>query len=615
MFFQRGKIRTLAAVTMLASSMSVIGATQHTLQNTLVVGSSGYDMAHAASFDNQGNLYYAGHAGPNADLDPTAGTDIRPSTADSVDIMLTKMNADGSYAWSRFLGNSGFDRGSSLVTDNNGNVYLAGQFSGSLDFNPGGVADVHTSANSGTEYDIFLTKINADGSYGWTRVLGGYFYIYGRSIDVDSKGNVYVAASFSIPQDFALEGAGDLRTPVANSADIALSKINADGSYAWTYTMGSNGYDMGHSVTVDRNDNVYFAGHFVGTVDLDPTINEANFTSDNNSADVFIMKFDANDNYQWTRTFGGPAWDGPYEIDSDDAGNIYLSGLFAGTSDLDPTTGIDLHSAIGPVDIYVNKLNADGTFAWAQTLGEASSFYYNVVNWGTAMTVDGAGNVFVSRCFVDSMDFDPTTAVDLRTSMGATDIFVTQLNSDGSYGWTHTMGGASDDCANSVAVSKLGQLAVLGNYTGTVDFNPAVGEVATSQGGMDMFISLFKAPVETLDVSVNRVKYEADDGQLSIRTKFTFDGLFDATDTISASINGVTLASASYADFVATDTNKMVFDNDIFKIKINFDKNKIKFEQTGTDLAQYDLDSGVSITVSIGSTNATTVFTGNVIYD
>lgn len=290
---------------MLVSTVTDVGAAEYTYEKTLTIGSAGYDMGHALAYDDAGNLYYAGHVASGADVDPTSGSDVRITAGDSVDMLLTKMNADGSYAWSRVLGGAGFDRGSSLVVDHNGNVYLAGQFSGAVDFNPGGAPDVHTSANNGLEYDIFLTKIDAEGGYAWTRVLGGYFYIFGRTIDVDSKGNVFVAAAYSITQDFELEGGGDIRTPVNGSNDIVLTKINADGSYAWTYTLGSDGYDMGHSVAVDANDNVYFTGHFVGTVDLDPTQNVKNFTSIGNSSDVFIIKFDANDTYQWTKTFGG----------------------------------------------------------------------------------------------------------------------------------------------------------------------------------------------------------------------------------------------------------------------------------------------------------------------
>lgn len=113
------------------------------------------------------------------------------------------------------------------------------------------------------------------------------------------------------------------------------------------------------------------------------------------------------------------------------------------------------------------------------------------------MSVDAAGNVLVSRCFVQNMDFDPSAAEDLRTSAGLEDIFVTQINSDGGYGWTYTMGGASSDCANAVVSSPSGDVAVTGNFTGTADFNPTGGgDTATALGGMDIFVSTFKVATQ-----------------------------------------------------------------------------------------------------------------------
>ena len=609
----KNNINALIGLGLLLNTPPVLAATNYNYDRTLTINGTGYDMGHAVAYDKAGNLYYAGHISSGTDVDPTAGVDVRSTTNDSVDILLTKINADGSYAWSRTLGGNYFDRGSSLVTDNAGNVYLAGNFSGAVDFNPGGTADVHTSANNGFEYDNFVTRINADGSYGWTRVLGGYFYIYGRTIDVDSKGNVYVAGAFSIPQDFALEGTGDIRTPVGGD-DIFLSKLNADGSYAWTYTMGSTGYDMGHAVAVDDSDNVYFSGHFVGTVDLDPTDNVANFTSQNNSADVFIIKFDANSTYQWTKTFGGAGWDGPYNLETDAAGNLYTSGLFAGTSDLDPTDGIENHTSIGPVDIYVTKLNADGTFGWARTLGEPANFYYNEVNWGGSMTVDRGGNIFLARCFVDSMDFNPGIGTDLRTSAGLTDIFVSQINSDGSYGWTHTMGGTSSDCANAIAVSEGGQLAVAGNFQGTADFNPAVGDSVTSASGLDIFVTTFNR-VSEIVFDVTRIKVDVSDKEISFRSLLTTPLNLNSADLVEGTINGVNIASAHFSEFLEIDPGILSFRSSNTRITIDLNRNTITFKNRQIDLAQVNLGIGAEVSIKLGDKTGSSVFTGTVIYD
>ena len=72
------------------------------------------------------------------------------------------------------MGGDGSDVGRSVVVDSSNNfVYITGSFSGTnVDFDYGtgaGEEDFHTSVNE----DIFVTKINSDGTYGWTRTMGG----------------------------------------------------------------------------------------------------------------------------------------------------------------------------------------------------------------------------------------------------------------------------------------------------------------------------------------------------------------------------------------------------------------------------------------------------------
>ena len=48
-------------------------------------------------------------------------------------------------------------------------------------------------------------------------------------------------------------------------------------------------------------------------------------------------------------------------IGQDAEGNAYLGGTFEGTVDLDPTAGIDQHTSNGELDIFVTRLNANGS--------------------------------------------------------------------------------------------------------------------------------------------------------------------------------------------------------------------------------------------------------------
>ena len=74
------------------------------------------------------------------------------------------------YGWAKRMGGTGADSGQSVSRDASGNIYVTGSFSGTVAFGADfGGSDVKTSAGS---FDIFVTRINANGTYGWTRRMG-----------------------------------------------------------------------------------------------------------------------------------------------------------------------------------------------------------------------------------------------------------------------------------------------------------------------------------------------------------------------------------------------------------------------------------------------------------
>jgi hypothetical protein len=110
-------------------------------------------------------------------------------------------HAEAVYSYTKTMGGTDSDIGQSVAVDSSGNVYITGYFQGTnVDFDPDPVdEDLHTS--EGLE-DIFLTKINSDGSYGWTKTMGGTDQDIGQSVAVDGSDNVNVpghSAAFVAP--------------------------------------------------------------------------------------------------------------------------------------------------------------------------------------------------------------------------------------------------------------------------------------------------------------------------------------------------------------------------------------------------------------------------------
>lgn len=82
-----------------------------------------------------------------------------------------------------------------IATDANNNVYITGTFRGTVDFDFSAATDSRTSLGGS---DIFLMKINSDGSYAWTKVWGyGSNELYSNLVVDKVNGAVYVVGSLA----------------------------------------------------------------------------------------------------------------------------------------------------------------------------------------------------------------------------------------------------------------------------------------------------------------------------------------------------------------------------------------------------------------------------------
>ena len=130
-------------------------------------------------------------------------------------------SADVIFGLAKQLGGTGSDFGNSITLDSSGNVYTTGTFAGTVDFDPGIGTSNLASAGSG---DIFISKLDASGSFVWAKQLGGTGFDVGNSITLDSSGNVYTTGYFLGTADFD-PGAGTANLTSAGSGDIFISKL------------------------------------------------------------------------------------------------------------------------------------------------------------------------------------------------------------------------------------------------------------------------------------------------------------------------------------------------------------------------------------------------------
>ncbi|MGJ8660619.1 MAG: SBBP repeat-containing protein [Bacteroidota bacterium] len=440
-------------------------------------GGTSSDGGQSISVDALGNVYNTGYFQGTVDFDPGAGITNLVS-AGQQDVFIQKLDASGNFLWAKSFGGSLSDQGLSITIDASGNVYTTGNFSGTVDFEPGAGTTNLTSAGS---VDVFIQKLDASGNFIWAKSFGGASDDIGYSITLDASGNLYTTGDFSGTVDFD-PGAGTTNLTSAGQKDVFIQKLDPSGNFLWAKSFGGSLSEFSYSNTVDALGNVYTTGYFVGTADFDPGAGTTNLTPIG-SADIYVQKLDPSGNFLWAKAFGSASFDLGQSISVDNSGNVYTTGDFSGTADFDPGAGTTNLTPAGSADIYVQKLDPSGNFLWAKSFGSTS------YDQGKSISVDNSGNVYTLGQFDGTVDFDPEAGINNLTSAGSADIFIQKLDPSGNFLWAKSFGGIATDIGNSITVDASENVYTTGYFQGTVDFDPGGGTTNfTSAGQKDVFV-------------------------------------------------------------------------------------------------------------------------------
>lgn len=186
----------------------------------------------------------------------------------------------------------------------------------------------------------------------------------------------------------------------------------------------------------------------------------------------------------WAVSAGNPTIvDYSYGLALDDSGNVYTTGSYFGTVDLNTGPGVDEFTSVWVSDIYIHKLDDNGNYKWAKSIGGGSD------DRGLGIVTDSEGNVYVTGHYMLEADFDPNDGELILTAEGETDAFIMKLDSLGNMIWAKSIGGTLSDRGLGIAVDDFGNVYSTGFFNGTVDFDPGPGSFeVTSSGGFEAYV-------------------------------------------------------------------------------------------------------------------------------
>ncbi len=179
-------------------------------------------------------------------------------------------------------------------------------------------------------------------------------------ISADGLGSIYVSAYTY----------GSAIGANAGLADGILAKFTSSGDLVWAREFGTVGYDFAFNVSADMLGSVFVSGGVYASQDA---LNAGD-------QDMFLTKFDAAGNLQWTRQLGTTANDQSSSPWADNLGNVYLTGASQGALG-GPNQG--------GFDIVTMKYDSSGKMMWTKQYGTSGN------DVGGANKLDLSGNLYI----------------------------------------------------------------------------------------------------------------------------------------------------------------------------------------------------------------------------
>ncbi|MDE5115918.1 MAG: DUF4347 domain-containing protein, partial [Trichodesmium sp. St2_bin2_1] len=311
------------------------------------IGGSSNDHANNITTDSSGNILVAGDFQGEIDID---GSINFISTSGSRDGYVAKFDTNGIFDWAKGIGGIGDDAPSSITTDSNGNLLVAGNFQGEIDIDGDGNNDLKSPGNM----DGYVAKFDSNGNLVLAKQIGGFYYDSLSKITTDSSGNVWVGGFFYDKIDIDDDGNIDLNSN--GIFDGYAAKFDSDGNLVFAKGIGGSDHDHVYGITTDSSGNVWVVGDFGSEIDIDGD-GDIDLKS-NGSLDGYLAKFDINGSFDWAKEIGGIDEDVANRITTDSSGNVLVVGNFKDKIDIDGDGNIDLDSN-GGRDGYVVKFSDD----------------------------------------------------------------------------------------------------------------------------------------------------------------------------------------------------------------------------------------------------------------
>ncbi len=390
-------------------------------------GGNGADEGNFIDLDQNSNIYVVGKFSDTADFDPFSGVTSHVASV-SGERFIAKYDAFGGLIWVRSFEFSDKMIVEDMEVASNGEIYLAGNYTDSVDFQPFQFIFEKRYTSGLFDKNGFLVKYSKFGLFSWMVEFDGSQENSCNSIFIKDSSEVYVTGHIDDSVDFDPDTGQFIlgRDPIYQP-DLFVAKYESNSKFVNAWTAGSNHYDRGSRIKI-LDGNIYLSGMYSTDVDFDfgsdtmycaPAPNIYYYT------DQFIAKYDMNMNVEWvncaisTHLLDFEMTD--FDIDAEKS--VYVTGIFASNFIVATSDTTWSRSSQGLKDIFIAKFDKNGVAQWGKSIRSPANL------WSSAIYANGVGLFYVyghRRSFTD-FDLSPDTHIVGNSSLHG-DLFIVKYS-------------------------------------------------------------------------------------------------------------------------------------------------------------------------------------------
>lgn len=290
----------------------------------------------------------------------------------------------------------------------------------------------------------------------WQNTIGGSLDDEVEDINPTSDGGYIIGGT-------TLSGISGDKTQNSNGfQDLWIVKINETGTLEWEKTIGGGGGDALKSIFQTED-----GGYFI-TANSNSGISGDKTGSSKGGGDYWILKLDATGNIVWQHTYGGNGSDTDAKAHQTSDGGYIVAG-----NSISEVSGDKTDPSYGDFDIWILRLDANGTIVWQKTIGGSASDFLS----SFAPTNDGG-------YIINSISSSSASGDKSEDVIGGTDYWIIKLDADGIVEWDKTLGGTDVDYGVD-AISTMDGGYLVGGYSDS----PASGNKSENQiGNIDFWL-------------------------------------------------------------------------------------------------------------------------------